>query len=75
MGKPVKESVPEVEKCAWVMEYYGDNGPNFLNDEAVNTDARKNIETFQPLLFIKANSSQLQRYFNSALRATKLGKN
>jgi succinate-semialdehyde dehydrogenase/glutarate-semialdehyde dehydrogenase/succinyl-CoA reductase len=49
MGKPVKESLSEVEKCAWVMEYYGDNGPVFLNDEVVNTDARKSIITFQPL--------------------------
>jgi acyl-CoA reductase-like NAD-dependent aldehyde dehydrogenase len=49
MGKPVKESLSEVEKCAWVMEYYGDNGPIFLNDEVVNTDARKSIITFQPL--------------------------
>lgn len=49
MGKPIKESTSEVEKCAWVMEYYGDNGPIFLNDEVVNTDARKSIITFQPL--------------------------
>lgn len=49
MGKPVKESLSEVEKCAWVMEFYGDNGPTFLNDEAINTDARKSVIAFQPL--------------------------
>jgi succinate-semialdehyde dehydrogenase/glutarate-semialdehyde dehydrogenase/succinyl-CoA reductase len=49
MGKSIKESTSEVEKCAWVMEFYGDNGPIFLNDEAVNTDARKSIIAFQPL--------------------------
>ena len=49
MGKPMKESLSEIEKCAWVMEFYGDNGPIFLNDEAVNTDARKSIVTFQPI--------------------------
>ena len=49
MGKPLKESSSEVEKCAWVMEYYGDNGSIFLNDEVINTDARKSIITFQPL--------------------------
>src|SRR5207244_7958973 len=49
MGKPIKESLSEVEKCAWAIEYYGDNGPIFLNDEALNTDARKTIITFQPL--------------------------
>lgn len=49
MGKPVKESLAEVEKCAWVMEFYGDNGSIFLTDEAVNTDARKSIITFEPI--------------------------
>src|SRR2546422_7463860 len=49
MGKPIKESLSEVEKCAWAIEYYGDNGPIFLNDEALNTDARKTIIMFQPL--------------------------
>ena len=49
MGKPIKESISEVEKCVWVMEYFADNGYIFLNDEAVNTDARKSVITFQPL--------------------------
>jgi acyl-CoA reductase-like NAD-dependent aldehyde dehydrogenase len=49
MGKPIKESLSEVEKCAWVMEFYADNGSIFLNDESVNTDARKSIIAFQPL--------------------------
>jgi acyl-CoA reductase-like NAD-dependent aldehyde dehydrogenase len=49
MGKPLKESLSEVEKCAWAMEYFADNGPIFLTDEAINTDARKSIIAFQPL--------------------------
>ena len=31
------------------MEYFADNGYIFLNDELVNTDARKSVITFQPL--------------------------
>jgi acyl-CoA reductase-like NAD-dependent aldehyde dehydrogenase len=31
------------------MDYYADNGEIFLNDEVVNTDARKIIIRFQPL--------------------------
>jgi len=49
MGKAIKESLSEVEKCAWAMEFYADNGGIFLNDEVVNTDARKSIIAFQPL--------------------------
>lgn len=49
MGKPIKESLSEVEKCAWAMEFYGDNATIFLHDEAVNTDARKSIIAFEPL--------------------------
>src|SRR5574337_701646 len=49
MGKVIKEAVSEIEKCAWVMEFYADNGEIFLNSEVVNTDARKSTITFQPL--------------------------
>src|SRR2546427_2104093 len=49
MGKPIKESISEVEKCAWAMEFYGDNGEIFLNPEVVNTDARKSYISFEPL--------------------------
>jgi succinate-semialdehyde dehydrogenase/glutarate-semialdehyde dehydrogenase/succinyl-CoA reductase len=49
MGKPIRESLSEVEKCAWVMEFYADNGSIFLKDEAVNTDARKSVIAFEPI--------------------------
>lgn len=49
MGKAIKEARSEVEKCAWVMEYFADNGEIFLKDEVVNTDARKTVIKFQPI--------------------------
>ena len=49
MGKAIKESRSEVEKCAWVMEYYADNGTIFTTDEVINTDARKTVIKFQPI--------------------------
>ncbi len=49
MGRPIKDARPEVEKCAWVMDYFADNGNIFLHDESVNTDARKSTITFEPL--------------------------
>ena len=49
MGKAIKEARSEVEKCAWVMEYFADNGEIFLKDEVINTDARKTVIKFQPI--------------------------
>jgi acyl-CoA reductase-like NAD-dependent aldehyde dehydrogenase len=49
MGKAIKESRSEVEKCALVMEYYADNGKIFTTDEVVNTDARKSFIAFEPI--------------------------
>ena len=49
MGKAIKEARSEVEKCAWVMEYYADNGRVFVTDEVVNTDARKSFISFEPV--------------------------
>ena len=49
MGKSIKESVGEVEKCAKTMIYYADHGNSFLADEVLNTDARKSFLAFEPL--------------------------
>ena len=49
MGKAIKEARSEVEKCAWVLEYYADNGQILSTDEVVNTDARKTVIKFQPI--------------------------
>jgi acyl-CoA reductase-like NAD-dependent aldehyde dehydrogenase len=49
MGKAIKEARSEVEKCAWVMDYFADNGKVFTTDEVVNTDARRSFVTFEPL--------------------------
>jgi succinate-semialdehyde dehydrogenase/glutarate-semialdehyde dehydrogenase len=49
MGKPVSAGVSEVEKCAWVCEYYAENAENFLASENVETDASQSFITYQPL--------------------------
>lgn len=49
MGKVLKESISEVEKCAWALEFYADNGGSFINEEVLNTDARKSFIMFEPL--------------------------
>lgn len=49
MGKAIKESRSEVEKCAWVIKYFADNGKIFSKEEVVNSDARKSMISFEPL--------------------------
>jgi acyl-CoA reductase-like NAD-dependent aldehyde dehydrogenase len=39
--KAIKEARSVVQKRAWVMEYYADNGYLFSRDDVVNTDGRK----------------------------------
>lgn len=49
MGKVVREGIAEVEKCAWVCEYYAENAENFLENEFIQTEAKKAYVTYQPL--------------------------
>ena len=49
MGKAIKEARSEVEKCAWAIDYFADNGQILTNDEVINTDARKSVIKFQPI--------------------------
>lgn len=49
MGKPIKQSVSEAEKCASICEYFGKNGKKFLKDEHVKTEFQKSYISFQPL--------------------------
>jgi len=49
MGKTIKESVAEVEKCARGVDYYAENGPKFLEDELVQTEAAESYIAFEPL--------------------------
>ncbi|MFD1256738.1 NAD-dependent succinate-semialdehyde dehydrogenase [Mucilaginibacter terrae] len=49
MGKPVKQGIIEMEKCAAVCMYYADNASGFLSDQIIETDAQKSFVTFQPI--------------------------
>jgi len=49
MGKPLSQGKAEAEKCAWVCDYYAENGAQFLKDTHISTDARKSYVNCAPL--------------------------
>jgi|SRR5690554_1546088 len=49
VGKPISQAIAEIEKCAWVCEYYAENAEKFLQDEVVATDADKSYVRYEPL--------------------------
>jgi succinate-semialdehyde dehydrogenase/glutarate-semialdehyde dehydrogenase len=48
MGKPIRESAAEIEKCALACDYYTQNAEKFLETEKVSTVGKSYI-LFQPL--------------------------
>jgi succinate-semialdehyde dehydrogenase/glutarate-semialdehyde dehydrogenase len=49
MGKPIGQALSEVEKCAWLCDYFAENGARFLEDEVVETDSLKSYVALDPL--------------------------
>lgn len=49
MGKPIKQSLAEVEKCAWTAEVYADNAAKWLEEEAVQADGKKHFVAYEPI--------------------------
>ena len=49
MGKLIAEAEGEIDKCAWVCDYYADNGEKFLSDDAIESDASRSLVAYQPL--------------------------
>jgi acyl-CoA reductase-like NAD-dependent aldehyde dehydrogenase len=49
MGKPVRQATAEVEKCAWLCDYYSETAEAFLRDELIPTEFRKSFVCFEPI--------------------------
>lgn len=49
MGKTLASAKSEVEKCAWVCDYYADKGPAFLSAEAIDTDNAHSAVRYLPI--------------------------
>jgi succinate-semialdehyde dehydrogenase/glutarate-semialdehyde dehydrogenase len=49
MGKPVREALAEVDKCAWTARFYAEQAERFLADRLVDTPAARSWVGYQPL--------------------------
>ncbi len=48
MGKIIRESLAEIEKCAMTADYFAQNAAKFLEPEFVQTDAQRSYVAFHP---------------------------
>lgn len=49
MGKPIRFSVGEIEKCQWACRYFAENAKRMLAPQEVKTEKNKSYFTYQPL--------------------------
>ncbi|QLG27040.1 NAD-dependent succinate-semialdehyde dehydrogenase [Halorarum halophilum] len=50
MGKPVAQARSEVEKCAWVCDYYAERAEEQLSDEVIGSDAAAHtLVSYEPI--------------------------
>ncbi len=49
MGKPLAAGQGEIEKCAWVCEYYAENAEKHLASEMIETEMAKSYRSYSPL--------------------------
>ncbi len=79
MGKPISQAVSEIEKCAWVCEYYAENAEEHLSSRHINTDAAKSYVSYEPLGVVLAVMPwnypfwQVFRFATPALMAGNIG--
>lgn len=49
MGKPISQSIAEIEKCVWLCDFYITNAEDFLADSIIETDAKESFISYDPL--------------------------
>lgn len=54
MGKIIRESVAEIEKCANACDYFTGHAAEMMKDQVIRTDASRSLVVFQPLGVILA---------------------
>ncbi|WP_452228798.1 NAD-dependent succinate-semialdehyde dehydrogenase [Lacinutrix sp. MEBiC02404] len=54
MGKPIKESRAEINKCVFLCDFYATNAEEFLADQIIETEAHESFISYDPLGVILA---------------------
>ncbi len=54
IGRPIRASYEEIEKCARTCRFYAENAERFLQDEIIKTNADQSYVRYQPLGVILA---------------------
>jgi len=54
MGKPITQSLAEVEKCADLCEYYAGHASQMLADRIIETEAHKSYVSYEPIGIVLA---------------------
>ncbi len=54
MGKPLKQGLGEIEKCAWTCEFYSKEAERYLAPQMIKTEASKSYIAYEPLGIILA---------------------
>ncbi len=79
MGKPIVQALGEVEKCAWVCEFYANNAEKQLAIKSVDTEASKSYVRYDPIGVVLAVMPwnypfwQVFRFIAPALMAGNIG--
>ena len=69
MGKVLREGISEIEKCAWVCEFYAQNAESFLQNEPIQTEAYRSFVNDNPWANDDAKFDKIKENFNSAFTA------
>ena len=49
MGKPIRQAISEIEKCAWLCQYVAEHAAPYLQEEIVEINATKSYIRYDPL--------------------------
>src|SRR6266567_6254953 len=64
MGKPIVQAEAEVDKCAWVCEYYADHAEAFLAEQPRETQASRSYVRFAAPALMAGNAGILKHASN-----------